>query len=87
MLSPERPGLFRVLCLFALFEAACLLDTGMLFPRESSSREVKELSGLWSFRADKSPDRNQGFDKAWYKSRLREVSSREANGNIKQLAF
>ncbi|KAI4814599.1 hypothetical protein KUCAC02_003788 [Chaenocephalus aceratus] len=73
MLSPERPGLFRVLCLFALFEAACLLDTGMLFPRESSSREVKELSGLWSFRADKSPDRNQGFDKAWYKSRLRET--------------
>ncbi|XP_061658738.1 beta-glucuronidase isoform X2 [Syngnathoides biaculeatus] len=45
----------------------------MLFPRESPSREVKDLSGLWSFRADKSPNRNQGFEKAWYKSRLAET--------------
>ncbi|XP_056299466.1 beta-glucuronidase [Pseudoliparis swirei] len=63
-------GVFRLLCLFAVFEAACLLDSGMLFPRESSSREVKELNGLWSFRADR---RNQGFERAWYKSRLAET--------------
>ncbi|XP_033466357.1 beta-glucuronidase [Epinephelus lanceolatus] len=69
----ERPGLFRVLCLFTVFEAGCLLDTGMLFPRESSSREVKELNGLWDFRADRSPNRNLGFEKAWYKSRLSET--------------
>ncbi|XP_061607268.1 beta-glucuronidase isoform X2 [Phyllopteryx taeniolatus] len=50
-----------------------LVGAGMLFPRESSSREVKDLSGLWSFRADKSPNRNQGFEKAWYKSRLAET--------------
>ncbi|TNN64997.1 Beta-glucuronidase [Liparis tanakae] len=66
-------GVFRLLCLFAVFEAACLLDSGMLFPRESSSREVKELNGLWSFRADRSPNRNQGFERAWYKSRLAET--------------
>ncbi|KAF3706675.1 Beta-glucuronidase [Channa argus] len=65
--------LLRALCLFSLFDAACLLDTGMLFPRESSSREVKDLSGLWNFRADKSPNRNQGFAKAWYSSRLAET--------------
>uniref|UniRef100_A0A8C9XTP1 Beta-glucuronidase n=1 Tax=Sander lucioperca TaxID=283035 RepID=A0A8C9XTP1_SANLU len=70
---PARLGVFRVLCLFAVFEAVCLLDTGMLFPRESSSREVKELNGRWDFRADKSPNRNQGFEKAWYKSRLAET--------------
>ncbi|XP_029304657.1 beta-glucuronidase [Cottoperca gobio] len=73
MFIPDRYGVFRLLCLFAVFEAACLLDTGMLFPRESSSREVKELNGLWSFRADMSPNRNQGFDSAWYKSRLAET--------------
>ncbi|XP_039633562.1 beta-glucuronidase isoform X2 [Perca fluviatilis] len=73
MVIPARLGAFRVLCLFAVFEAVCLLDTGMLFPRESSSREVKELNGRWDFRADKSPNRNQGFEKAWYKSRLAET--------------
>uniref|UniRef100_A0A8D3CS29 Beta-glucuronidase n=1 Tax=Scophthalmus maximus TaxID=52904 RepID=A0A8D3CS29_SCOMX len=39
----------------------------------SASREVKELSGRWDFRADKSPDRKQGFERAWYKSRLAET--------------
>ncbi|TMS13823.1 Beta-glucuronidase [Larimichthys crocea] len=74
MITSKSPGmLLRVLYLFAVLDAACLLDTGMLFPRESSSREVKELNGLWSFRADKSPNRNQGFERAWYKSRLVET--------------
>ncbi|XP_056140398.1 beta-glucuronidase [Lampris incognitus] len=52
-----------------------LWETGypLLFPRESSSREVKELNGLWSFRADSSPDRNRGFEQAWYRSRLAET--------------
>lgn len=45
----------------------------MLYPRESSSRELKELNGLWAFRADRSPNRNQGFERAWYKSRLAET--------------
>uniref|UniRef100_A0A1A8QN42 Beta-glucuronidase n=1 Tax=Nothobranchius rachovii TaxID=451742 RepID=A0A1A8QN42_9TELE len=65
--------MFRVLCLFAAFKAGILLDSGMLFPQESSSREVKELNGLWAFRADRSPTRNQGFQRAWYKSRLAET--------------
>uniref|UniRef100_A0A8C6SAE6 Beta-glucuronidase n=1 Tax=Neogobius melanostomus TaxID=47308 RepID=A0A8C6SAE6_9GOBI len=43
---------------------------GHAVPRESSSREVKELNGLWSFRADRSPTRNEGFDLAWYKGPL-----------------
>ncbi|KAM4726546.1 beta-glucuronidase [Anableps anableps] len=65
--------MLRVLWLFAAFDAVLLLDTGMLFPRESSSRELKELNGLWAFRADRSPNRNQSFEKAWYKSRLAET--------------
>uniref|UniRef100_A0A3P8WLD0 Beta-glucuronidase n=1 Tax=Cynoglossus semilaevis TaxID=244447 RepID=A0A3P8WLD0_CYNSE len=50
----------------------CPLSGGMLFPRESTSRDVKHLSGLWVFRADKSPSRSLGFEKAWFKSRLSE---------------
>ncbi|XP_061596101.1 beta-glucuronidase [Cololabis saira] len=63
----------RVFWLFAGFAAVLPLSTGMLFPRESASREVKRLDGLWVFRADRSPNRNQGFDQAWYKSRLAET--------------
>ncbi|XP_045896576.1 beta-glucuronidase isoform X1 [Micropterus dolomieu] len=73
MVLSGRLGVLRVLGLFAVFDAVCLLDAGMLFPRESSSREVKELNGVWSFRADKSPKRNQGFESAWYKRRLAET--------------
>uniref|UniRef100_UPI003AB0E4A4 beta-glucuronidase isoform X2 n=1 Tax=Centroberyx gerrardi TaxID=166262 RepID=UPI003AB0E4A4 len=62
-----------VLLLCALRDVAPLPDSGMLFPRESPSREVKELTGLWDFRADQSPSRNLGFQKAWYKSRLAET--------------
>uniref|UniRef100_A0A8C5GUP4 Beta-glucuronidase n=1 Tax=Gouania willdenowi TaxID=441366 RepID=A0A8C5GUP4_GOUWI len=62
--------MLRVLCLLAVVDSVLLLDSGMLFPRESASREVKELNGLWAFRADISPSRNQGFEEAWYKSRL-----------------
>uniref|UniRef100_A0A7N6B3M7 Beta-glucuronidase n=1 Tax=Anabas testudineus TaxID=64144 RepID=A0A7N6B3M7_ANATE len=65
-----RGGLLRALCLFAVFDAACLLNSGMLYPQESSSREVKDLSGLWDFRADTSPNRHQGFERSWFKSRL-----------------
>lgn len=45
----------------------------MLFPRESPSREIKELNGLWTFRADFSKDRNLGFQKAWFLSPLAET--------------
>ncbi|XP_071116062.1 beta-glucuronidase-like [Haliotis cracherodii] len=43
---------------------------GMLYPRESESRNMKNLDGMWNFRADASPSRNQGFDQQWYKSPL-----------------
>lgn len=69
-------GMFRLLCLLTVLRCGCPLDSGMLFPRETSSREVKELNGLWKFRADMSPNRNQGFERAWYKSRLEEVTER-----------
>lgn len=63
-----------MLCLLTVLGCGCPLDSGMLFPRETSSREVKELNGLWKFRADMSPNRNQGFERAWYKARLEEVT-------------
>ncbi|KAK2828793.1 hypothetical protein Q5P01_019827 [Channa striata] len=72
MLVCVKHLVLRALCVFAAFDAACLLDTGMLLPQESSSRELKDLSGLWDFRADKSPSRKQGFESAWFSRRLAE---------------
>ncbi|KAI3373456.1 hypothetical protein L3Q82_022063 [Scortum barcoo] len=73
MALPAGPGPLLLLLLWAALDAGRCLESGMLFPRESPSREVKELSGLWVFRADKSPSRNQGFEGAWYKKRLAET--------------
>ncbi|XP_074120071.1 beta-glucuronidase [Sminthopsis crassicaudata] len=56
----------------ALCAGALALEGGMLYPRESPSRERKDLDGLWDFRADFSVDRNQGFRERWYQSPLRE---------------
>lgn len=71
--APAQPFMFAAVCLFSVLGTACPLSGGMLFPRESTSRDVKHLSGLWVFRADKSPSRSLGFEKAWFKSRLSEV--------------
>ncbi|XP_006859911.1 PREDICTED: beta-glucuronidase [Chrysochloris asiatica] len=49
------------------------LQGGMLYPRESPSRERKELGGLWSFRADFSDNRRRGFEQQWYQRPLREL--------------
>ena len=35
----------------------------MLYPRESSTREVKELGGFWEFAKDKE---NVGVKKRWF---------------------
>ncbi|XP_073697113.1 beta-glucuronidase-like [Garra rufa] len=59
--------------LAALCSVCQALQGGMLFPTESPSREVKDVSGLWRFRADLSPDRNRGFEQEWYKSPLAET--------------
>lgn len=65
--------LVNFVCLAAVWKWCESVDSGMLFPRESLSREVKELNGLWTFRADLSPNRNQGFEQFWFKRPLAEV--------------
>ncbi|XP_056313201.1 beta-glucuronidase [Danio aesculapii] len=61
----------------ALLAAICsrcrALQGGMLFPIDSPSREVKDVSGLWSFRADLSDNRNRGFEEQWFSRPLEET--------------
>ena len=49
---------------------------GMLYPRESESRQMKELGGLWMFRADMSSNRKAGFEEKWYANPLEKVCAR-----------
>lgn len=58
-----------------LWGCGLALQGGMLYPQESASRERKELDGLWSFRADFSDNRRQGFEQQWYRTPLREVGA------------
>ena len=41
----------------------------MLYPRESETREVKEIGGLWKFKVD---FKNQGREDEWFKTRLKD---------------
>ena len=63
------------LLIFRLIAAVVCLGTarGLLYPRESESREVKVLDGLWQFRADFSPSRDEGFVNQWYSQPLATV--------------
>lgn len=46
--------------------------TGILYPRESESREVKSLDGMWNFRLSL-PDPLVGFKDRWYMKDLSKV--------------
>jgi beta-glucuronidase len=70
--------LWTVLQLFSVLIVLYVPSTistlpGMLYPRESESREVKELNGIWDFRADMSEDKNAGFKDSWYSKPLSKV--------------
>lgn len=60
----------RVLAALALWWGTA---SGLLYPRESESREVKILDGLWNFRADFSASRTAGLVDEWYSQPLSTV--------------
>ncbi|XP_027522619.1 beta-glucuronidase [Corapipo altera] len=66
-------GLFPLLLLLPLLPGRAAALPGMLQPRDTPSRERKELGGLWSFRADLSPGRDAGFAQRWYRQPLRQT--------------
>ncbi|XP_043797314.1 beta-glucuronidase [Apis laboriosa] len=46
---------------------------GMLYPRESESREVKSLDGMWDFVISPSGDTLKGYKEAWFADELSKV--------------
>jgi beta-glucuronidase len=58
---------------FGLVLAQLGLGVALLYPRESPHREVKELNGLWHFRADYSAEGDEGFQQKWFTQPLSKV--------------
>ncbi|KAL9888125.1 beta-glucuronidase-like [Glossina fuscipes fuscipes] len=44
-----------------------------LYPRESETREVRSLDGLWSFVKSEIENPEQGFRELWYKQELHKI--------------
>ncbi|XP_074040769.1 beta-glucuronidase-like isoform X1 [Leptinotarsa decemlineata] len=50
---------------------------GILFPRESETRQIVSLDGLWNFIVPNISDPFIGFEQHWYKKALKEVNISE----------
>ena len=46
---------------------------GILYPRESETRQNKLLDGFWNFRAANMSYQDQGFVERWYAQSLKKV--------------
>lgn len=46
---------------------------GILYPRESETRQLRSLDGLWNFILSPITDPLVGFNQKWYKSELQNV--------------
>nr|CAD7434420.1 unnamed protein product [Timema monikensis] len=46
---------------------------GILYPRESESREVRSLDGVWNFRLSPIDEPTQGLTQQWYQQELRKT--------------
>lgn len=47
---------------------------GILYPRESETRDVTSLNGIWNFRIATTNQTSLGFEKEWFKTDLRQVN-------------
>ncbi|MPC80293.1 Beta-glucuronidase [Portunus trituberculatus] len=70
------PWLLLAVLALVWLRAGVLGDTswGGLYPRESPSREVRSLDGLWNFRLAPLLDPDKGFREHWYSQPLSLVS-------------
>ncbi|XP_063917075.1 beta-glucuronidase-like [Zophobas morio] len=50
---------------------------GILYPRQSETRQVVSLDGLWNFVVPQANNPLQGFDEHWYKRHLKELTDVE----------
>lgn len=55
------------------FTSHCSETHGLLYPRESETREVRSLDGMWNFVKGNTNDPKEGFREEWFKYDLSKV--------------
>ncbi|XP_063236028.1 beta-glucuronidase-like [Bacillus rossius redtenbacheri] len=60
---------WAVLCLAGCSRAG----VGGLYPRQTASRDLLSLDGLWNFRLTPTSDSQQGYKQQWYKQQLKKT--------------
>lgn len=63
---------YKLFIVVAIIIISGLIDKvpAILYPYESESRQVRDLSGRWKFLADISQDRNASFRERWWEGSL-----------------
>lgn len=70
-------------CLLLNVVQCAVAPGGILFPRESETREVVSLDGLWNFALAPTTDPSMGHREAWYQKGLTKVKQYKKNfGNV-----
>lgn len=46
---------------------------GILYPRDTESRQTKSLDGIWNFRAEPKGAKDLGLNEEWFKQPLEKV--------------
>ena len=75
-------GVEALLLFLAILQPTWSQGGGILYPRESESRQIQYLDGMWDFRADMSPNRQRGLEEKWFKQKLSQVRVTCAGVNI-----
>lgn len=59
---------------FMIFSIKDARTTGLLYPRESETREIKSLDGVWNFVKSNQTAPTEGIRDKWYLQDLNKVS-------------
>lgn len=57
-----------------VFSSETFQTKGLLYPRESETREVKSLDGMWQFVKSNTVDPAEGYRAKWWSNDLGKVS-------------
>lgn len=58
---------------FMMFSTKDIRTEGLLYPRESETREVKSLDGIWNFVKSNETSPTEGIREKWYQNDLSKV--------------
>lgn len=65
--------LFKLTIGMLVFSSETFQTKGLLYPRESETRDVKSLDGVWRFAKSRTDDPAEGYREKWWSNDLEKV--------------